>query len=48
MIETYLAKDELHPAIVDAGRVRLNGEWTTFRVQDVRPMLDALERGELQ
>jgi hypothetical protein len=48
MIDAYLNKDCLHPAIVDAGRARLNAEWTTFRVQDVRSLLTALERGELQ
>jgi hypothetical protein len=48
MIDAYLKTDSLHPAIVDAGRARLNSEWTTFRVRDVRPLLEALERGELQ
>lgn len=48
LMPSYIDEATLHPAIVAAGRSRLNAEWTTFRHQDVGPMLDAFERGELQ
>jgi len=48
LMPSYIAETTLHPAIVAAGKARLNAEWTTFRQQDVKPMLDAFERGELQ
>lgn len=48
LLPSYLDADRIHPAIVEAGRHRLNAEWTTFRQQDVQPLLDAFERGELQ
>ncbi|MFS8980925.1 caspase family protein [Cupriavidus necator] len=48
VMESYVSTDSLHDTIIDAGRHRLNAEWTTFRYQDVCPMLDAFERGELK
>lgn len=48
MLDAYVARNILHPAIIDAGRVRLNAEWTSFRARDVRSLLTAFERGDLQ
>jgi hypothetical protein len=48
LLPSYVDPEVLHPAIVEAGKNRLNAEWTTFRQQDVMPMLDAFERGELK
>ena len=48
MLASYVDLKSLHPAVIDASRFRLNSEWTTFREQDVRWMLSAFEKGELQ
>ncbi len=48
VLSSYLGEHALHPAITGAGRYRLNAEWTTFRHQDIGPLLDAFEEGELQ
>lgn len=39
---------DLHPALAQAGRVRLSSEWTLFPTDKVQPLFDAFERGELR
>jgi hypothetical protein len=48
MLPSYIDPALLHPAVIEAGSKRLNSEWTTFRKRDVRWMLNAFEKGELQ
>jgi hypothetical protein len=48
LMPSYVGETALHPAVIAAGKTRLNAEWTTFRHQDIKPMLTAFERGELQ
>jgi hypothetical protein len=48
VLPSYPTARVLHKAIIAAGKYRLNAEWTTFRRQDVRPMLRAFEKGALK
>jgi hypothetical protein len=47
VMSSYVPAGLLHPSILAAGTHRLNSEWSTFRTQDVRPLLEAFEKGEL-
>lgn len=38
---------KLHPAILEAGKYRLNTEWSTFRRRDTQPLIEAFLQGEL-
>lgn len=48
LLEAHTYDHPLHDAIRQAGRHRLNAEWTTFARGDVRALLVAFERGEIQ
>jgi hypothetical protein len=48
VLSSYLDTKSLHDAIVQAGRYRLNCEWTTFRQRDVKPLIAAFESGEIK
>lgn len=47
LMASYTADEAAHPAVLEAGRHRLNAEWTTFRSADIAPVVHALEKGEL-
>ena len=48
VLSSYLTTQSLHGAIVQAGRCRLNCEWTTFRQRDVKPLIAAFESGQIK
>jgi Caspase domain len=48
VLSSYLDTESLHGAIVQAGRFRLNCEWTTFRQRDVKPLIAAFQSGEIK
>jgi hypothetical protein len=48
VLSSYLDTNSLHGAIVQAGRYRLNCEWTTFRQRDVKFLIAAFGSGEIK
>ena len=48
VMPSFPMKDVLHDEIIKAGKHRLNAEWTTFRCQDIRSLVAAFERGDIQ
>jgi hypothetical protein len=47
LLEANTFGQPLHDAIIQAGRHRLNAEWTTFERGDVAPLIAAFEKGEI-
>jgi hypothetical protein len=47
VMSSFPGNSTLHDAITAASKHRLNSEWTTFRAQDIRPLMKAFERGEI-
>lgn len=47
LLESYDA-DDLHPALAQAGRVRLSSEWTLFPTYKIQQLFDAFEKGEIR
>nr|NLU60243.1 hypothetical protein [Pseudomonas sp. BIGb0427] len=47
MLAAHGKSQKLHPAILEAGKYRLNTEWSTFRRRDTQPLIEAFLQGEL-
>ena len=47
LIDSYAGEFRLHPAVYEAGKRRLNAEWTTFTVESSAALIEAFSRGEI-